>query len=56
MIVVDSKYVDLKVEGGKVVAEFPLIELLRELAKSTDNTLDDTLVGLIEKALAPKEQ
>lgn len=56
MVVIDSKYVDLKIEGGKVVAEFPLVELLRELAKSTTNTLDDSLVDLVAAALAPKAE
>jgi hypothetical protein len=62
MELVDTKYVDVVVEGGivklKVDAgvvkgqlELPLVEILKELAKKSDNKIDDTIVELVEKAL-----
>lgn len=65
MELVDTKYVDvvveggivkLKVDGGLVKGELqlPLVEILKELAKKTDNKIDDAMVELIEKALAPE--
>jgi len=62
MELVDSKYVDVLVEGGIVKVkvdggllkgqlELPLIEILKELAKKTDNKIDDQIVALVEKAL-----
>lgn len=63
MELVDTKYVDVVVEGKSVKVkidaglvkgeiEIPLIEILKELAKKSDNTVDDALVALVEKALA----
>lgn len=47
----DSKYVDIKVAGGRIVVELPLVEVFAELAKQSDNTVDDALVELLRKAL-----
>ena len=51
MELIDSKYIDLKIDAGKIVVEVPLVEVLRELATKTTNTLDDKLVDLVELAL-----
>lgn len=56
MLVIDSKYVDLKIEGGKIVVEVPLVELLKEVAAKSSNTIDDKLIELLEGALAPKAE
>ncbi len=64
MELVDTKYVDVIVEGGVVKLkldggvvkgqlELPLVEILKELAKKSDNKIDDGIVELVEKALQP---
>ena len=54
MDLIDSKYVDVKIAEGKIVVEVPLIELLKEAALKSGNKIDDALVELLEKAIAPK--
>ena len=49
--ILDSKYVDIKLDAGKIVVELPLVEVLKEFAKKSDNKIDDALVELVEKAL-----
>lgn len=51
MDILDGKYADLKIVGGKIVIEVPLVELLKELALKTGTKLDDKLVELLEAAL-----
>jgi len=62
MELVDTKYVDVVVEGGVVKLkidagvvkgqlDLPLVAILKELAKQSDNKIDDTIVDLVEKAL-----
>lgn len=62
MDLVDTKYVDavlegksllIKIEAGviKGTLEIPVVDILKELAKKTDNKVDDTLVALLESAL-----
>lgn len=62
MELVDTKYVDVVVEGGivklkvdgglvKGQLELPLVEILKQLAKQSDNKIDDSIVELVEKAL-----
>lgn len=62
MELVDTKFVDviveggvvkLKVDGGLVKGELqlPLVQIMKELAKKSDNKIDDALVELVEKAL-----
>lgn len=50
-VLLDSKFVDIKIEAGKIAVELPVVEVLRELAKRSDNTLDDSLVELVAVAL-----
>ena len=63
MELLDTKYIDVVIEGKTVLVkidggvlkgqlEIPLIEILKQLAAKSDNTLDDALVALVEKALA----
>lgn len=62
MELVDTKFVDVVIEGGivklkvdgglvKGQLELPLIAILKELAKQSDNKIDDSIVELVEKAL-----
>lgn len=56
---VDSKYVDVKGKGGKVVIELdiylPVKEKIKEYVSKTENKIDDMVVAaaleLIDKAL-----
>ena len=50
-VILDSKFIDAKIEEGKIVVEFSLIEVLKDLAGKSDNKIDDALVELVEKAL-----
>ena len=47
----DSKYVDISINAGAIELKLPLVEVLRELAKRSDNTVDDSLVELVAIAL-----
>lgn len=49
--IIDTKYVDVKLDQGKILVELPLIEVLKEFAQKSDNKIDDALVELVEKAL-----
>lgn len=53
-VVVEGKAVKIKIEAGLVKGEIeiPIIEILKELAKKSDNKIDDAIVDLVEKALA----
>lgn len=52
-VVVEAGIVKVKVDGGLVKGELqlPLVEIMKELAKKSDNKVDDALVELVEKAL-----
>lgn len=63
MELVNSQFVDVVIEGKSIIVkieagalkgqiELPFIALLKELAKKSDNAIDDVLVELVEKALA----
>jgi hypothetical protein len=62
MELLDTKHVDVVVEAGIVKLKLdlglvdgqinlPLVEILKVLAKKTDNKIDDGMVEMIEKAL-----
>lgn len=62
MELVDTKYIDVVVEGKAVKVKFeagpvtgelklPLVELLKQLATKTDNKVDDKLVEMLDAAL-----
>lgn len=54
-VLLDSKYVDIAIDGGSIEVRLPVVDLLRELAKRSDNKLDDALVELVAKALGAPE-
>jgi len=51
-VIIDTQVVDVALKDGKVVVEVPVVALLKELAKKTDNKIDDSIIEIVEKALS----
>lgn len=51
MKLLDTTYVDIKIEDGIIKIELPLVSVLETLAKDSSNKVDDVLVELVKKAL-----
>ena len=50
-VILDSKYVDVKIEGALLVVEISPLAALEALAASTDTKLDDKLVAALQALL-----
>lgn len=52
MDIVSSEFVNVKIEGGAIKVEVPLIALIKKAEAGTDNKILDAVLAILEKALS----